>query len=100
MEKNELLTILSGLAKKGFYEVLFFVSEERTTHYSDVLEYVRKNRLARSDATVTQALKFLSDHELLKRTVSQDRPIRTTYELTDRGKEFVDHITQLQDLGP
>ncbi len=98
MEKQELLTILSGLAKKGFYEILLYVSKEGTVHYSDVLQYVSKNKIVRSDATVTKGLNFLSDHGLVARKISQGRPIRTTYELTDKGKKFVSRLSELQVL--
>lgn len=56
------------------------------------------NKLVRSDATVTQALNAFAELGLVKRTASQNRPVRTTYEMTKKGKEFVRHLTELQNL--
>jgi hypothetical protein len=38
------------------------------------------------------------DIGLFRRQISQERPIRTTYELTKEGKELVRHLTDLQNL--
>ena len=98
MEKSKFLEILRKLSKKGYYEILLFVKDRREAHYSEVLGYVTKNKLARSDATVTQALNALTTLGLFRRRISQERPIRTTYELTKEGEEFVRHLTDLQRL--
>ena len=98
MEKNKLLEILRKLSKKGYYEILLLVSEKKQVHYSEILDYVNENKLARSDASVTGALKTLTNFGLLRRSVSQEAPVRTTYDLTKKGKEFVKHLTDLQDL--
>lgn len=98
MEKSELVAILRSLSKKSYYEILFFIKEKDEAHYSDVLEYVTKNKLVRSDATVTKALNTFTSLGLLRRRISQDRPIRTTYDLSKEGEEFIKHLTELQKL--
>lgn len=98
MEKSKLIEIFRKLSKKGYYEILLFVDEKRQVHYSEVLDYVNENRLARSDATVTGALKALTGLGLLQRSVSQEGPIRTTYALSKKGKEFTRHLIDLQNI--
>jgi DNA-binding HxlR family transcriptional regulator len=102
VERTELLRILGALSKKGYFEILSYVGQQgiKPVHYSSVLGYVMKNKVARSDATVTHALKFFTDYRLLKRIVSQDRPVRTTYELTRRGRELLRHLGELENLEP
>ncbi|MDE2589885.1 MAG: winged helix-turn-helix transcriptional regulator [Patescibacteria group bacterium] len=98
VDRERLIEILRKLTKKGYYEILLFVSDKRQAHYSEVLDYVNEHGLARSDATVTGALRVLTAFGLLKRSVSQETPIRTTYEITKKGREFVRHLADLQNL--
>lgn len=98
MEKSKFIDILGKLSKKGFYEILLFVSEKGQAHYSEVLVYSTKNNLARSDATITRALSTLTKMGILRRRVSEDTPIRTTYDLTKTGKELVKHLKEIQNL--
>ena len=98
MDKASLIEIMGKLSKKGYYDILLFISEKGPAHYSDILGYMLGNKIVRSDATVTQALNSFAKLNLVKRKISQERPIRTNYELTKKGKEFVRHLTELQSL--
>lgn len=98
MEKSKFTNILGKLSKKGFYEILLFVGDKKQVHYSEVLAYATKSNLVRSDATVTRALSTFTGLGILRRKVSQDTPIRTTYELTKTGKDLVKHLREMQSL--
>ncbi len=98
MERTRLQEILRKLSKKGYYEILLFVSRKEAARYSGILEYMLSNKHVKSDATVTQALNAFTDLGLLRRRISQERPIRTSYELTEKGKEFVRRLVELESL--
>ncbi len=86
------------LSKKGFYEILLFIVEKGEAHYSEVLSYVMTNRIVASDTTVTAALNYFTESGLLKRRISQERPIRTTYSVSEKGKQLARHLLELERL--
>jgi len=96
VEKSKFADILGKLSKKGFYEILMFVSDKKQVHYSEVLAYATKSNLVRSDATVTRALITFTVLGLLRRNVSQNTPIRTTYDMTKTVNEFVNHLKDMK----
>ncbi|WP_432010767.1 winged helix-turn-helix transcriptional regulator [Streptomyces cucumeris] len=53
--------------------------------------------LAISRKVLTERLKALVDHAVLERRPYQDRPVRHTYELTERGRAFLPVLIGMQD---
>ena len=90
--------LLKKLGKKGFYEILLFVEEKGQARYSEVLDYVVTNKIVASDATVTAALNYFTELGLLKRRTSQERPVRTNYSLSKKGKLLAKYLFELERL--
>lgn len=84
------------MSKKGFYPILLFISEKGEVHYNDVLRHALSNKIVDSRSTVTVVLNALTDFELLDRTVSSQRPIRTTYRLNKKGKNILQYLKQIE----
>lgn len=61
------------------------------TRFSDL----RNGIASISDATLSDRLKELEAAGIVTRTVSQDRPIRIDYVLTDRGRDLTNVVEEL-----
>jgi len=86
------------MSKKGFYEILNHMIEHENIHYNDVLKHCLEKRIADSRASVTIILNGLTELDILKREVSQTRPIRTTYKVSKKGKTILKHLKELEQL--
>ena len=86
------------MSKKGFYHVLNHINENENVHYNDVLKYSIDKKIVDGRASVTIILNGLTDLGLLERTVSQTRPIRTTYKITEKGNKAIKHLKELETL--
>lgn len=84
------------MSKKGFYPILVYINERGEVHYNDVLRYALSNSVVDSRSTVTVVLNALTDFRLLDRTVSSERPIRTTYKLNKKGKNILQYLKQIE----
>jgi DNA-binding HxlR family transcriptional regulator len=91
-------TLLRKLSKKGFYAIFLFVEEtgESGVHYNDVLRYALSHTVVESRASVTAALNALTGLKLLERTVSVERPVRTIYTTTKKGKIVTQHLKEIE----
>lgn len=83
------------MSKKGFYEVLVFVSEKGSVGYADILKYCLEGKIVQSRGTVPTILNGLTDLGLLERTVSTERPVRTRYSLTEKGKRILELLNKI-----
>lgn len=86
------------MSKKGFYEILNHMIEHKHIHYNDVLKHCLEKRIVDSRASVTIILNGLTELGILKREVSQTRPIRTTYKVSKKGKTTLKHLKELEQL--
>jgi DNA-binding PadR family transcriptional regulator len=93
-----LLAVLRKMSKKGFYETLRFVCEEKSVHYAEILKYDLENHIVKSRATVTLIVRSLSKMNLIERTVMDSRPIRTIYQPTDKGLKLLRHLQEIEKL--
>src|ERR1700709_2079373 len=77
---NELIYILS---KRWMTEVLFSIEEgnSRFTSLKEDLEHI-------SDHILADRLKFLEQHELVKKNYIQGNPPRTEYTLAEKGAKL------------
>ena len=85
------------MSKKGFYTILIYIKNHAEIHYNDVLKYAIKNKVVSSRASVTIILNGLTDLGLLDRSVSQGRPIRTTYKVSNKGKTIIKYLKELEN---
>jgi DNA-binding HxlR family transcriptional regulator len=98
LRREEFLRLLRKLSKKGFYDALLFIKSKGTVHYAEVLDYCMKNRVVDSRATVTIVLNGLTDLGLVNRMVSQTRPVRTSYQLTEKGKKILEYLEKIESI--
>ena len=96
--KQDFLVFLRQLSKKGFYDVLVHVKDNPDVHYNEVLKHSLEKRVVGGRASITIILNGLTDMGLLDRVISQDRPIRTTYNITEKGNKVLKHFKELMSL--
>jgi DNA-binding HxlR family transcriptional regulator len=84
------------MSKKGFYDILKYVEEEKRVHYNDVLRYALDGKIVDSRASITIVLNGLTNLGLLERTVIDTRPIRTSYSVSKKGHSVIKNIKDLE----
>lgn len=92
---SDFLIFLRLMSKKGFYQILNMIESNGKMGYGEVLKESKKNRVVKSDASITIVLNALTGLELLQRQVNQ-KPIRTFYSLTKDGKEILKILKTLE----
>jgi len=90
--------LLRKMSKKGFYETLEFICDKGSAHYAEILKYDLENEIVGSRATVTLIVRSLSKMNLIRRTVMDTRPVRTLYQLTDKGLKLMRHLKDIEQL--
>jgi len=95
-DKNVFTILLRKMSKKGFYQTLLYISEKGEVHYNDILRYATSNKIVDSRSQVRTIVNTLTDFDLLDRTVSSQRPIRTTYKLSRKGQGILHHLKQME----
>jgi DNA-binding PadR family transcriptional regulator len=90
--------LLRKMSKKGFYETLEFIRNEKSVHYTEVMKYDLENNIVQSRATVTLIVRTLSKMNLVQRTVIDSRPIRTVYEPSEKGLKLLRHLREIENL--
>ena len=86
------------MSKKGFHETLEFIRDEKSVHYSQVLQHDLERHIVKSRATVTLIVRTLSKMNLIQRKVIDSRPIRTVYEPTEKGLKLLHHLQEIENL--
>lgn len=86
------------LSNKGFYDILRHVKKNENVHYNDILRHSLEKKIVGGRASITIILNGLTDLGLLERTVSQTRPIRTTYKISEKGNKALKHLKELNAL--
>ena len=84
------------MSKKGFYEVFNYVHEKKNVHYNEVLKHVLDKGIVDSRASVTIILNGLTNLGLLERTVTDTRPIRTSYNVSKKGHQIIKNLKELE----
>lgn len=95
-QRRDFLTFLKRMSKKGFLEVLEFVRDNEGVHYNDVLRHAFDKKIVDSRASVTIILNGLTDLGLLERSVTNTRPIRTTYKVSKKGHSIIKGLKELE----
>lgn len=96
--KQGIILLFKKLSKKGYFSLLLHISSNEAIHYNDVLKHAITNKIVKSRASITIILNDLTDLGILDRTVSQDRPIRTTYKVSNKGKIVIKHLKELESI--
>jgi len=86
------------MSKKGFYEIFHHIINNKDIHYNDVLKHCMQTGVVESRASVTIILNGLTELEIVNRTVSQARPIRTTYNVSKKGIKVMKYLKELEVL--
>jgi len=97
-KRSAFLTVLRKMSKKGFFETLEFVCEKGPVHYSEILKHDVEKSVVESRATVTLIVRGLSKMNLIKRTVVDSRPVRTTYQPTAKGLKLLQLLKEIEKL--
>jgi len=98
MKKTTQHHLLKELFGKGRIDVLFFIEEKVEVGFTDVRNFCLKNKIVGSRGTVNIILRDLTDTKLVERKVMVTRPVRTTYQLTQLGRQVVDHLKTVKEL--
>lgn len=96
VSKSPFVTLLRDLSLKGVYPVLQFIDKHDDSHYSEIVQYALKEKLIESRSQVDVILRSLTELKLLQRSVRNERPVRTTYSLTKKGKAILHHLGQIE----
>ena len=82
----------------GFYDILVHIKDNPNVHYNEVLKHSLEKEIVGGRASITIILNGLTGLGLLDRVISQDRPIRTTYNITEKGNKVLRHLKELEFL--
>lgn len=94
--KHGIAKVLRILATKGTLETLLYISKNESIGYNSILRHVVSNRIVTSRASVNSTITKLTDLGLLKRTIIQDRPIRTGYAISQKGDVVIKHLDGIE----
>ena len=97
-ERRAFINLLRKMSKRGFYETLQYIHERGRVHYADILNYNLKSRVVESRATVTLTIRELAKLGLVQRTIVDSRPIRTVYQVTEKGQKLLQHLNAIKQL--
>lgn len=95
-KKRDFREFLNEMSKRGFYDVLARIDEMGSMHYNDVLKFAFEKKLVESRASITIILNGLTNLGLLERTVENTRPMRTTYNVSKKGKTILNYLKQIE----
>lgn len=99
MESNrDIVKVLRILATKGTYETLQHVRDNENIGYNSMLQHAISNKIVKSKASVNTTITKLTDLGLLERTVTQDRPIRTSYKISEKGYDVIKHLDGIEHI--
>ena len=97
-ERKNIIMFFNKMSKKGFHPILLYIKNHENMHYNEVLQYAIKNKVVSSRATITIILNELTGIGVLERTVSQNRPIRTTYKVSNKGQLVIKHMNEIESV--
>ncbi len=86
------------MSKKGFYEVFNYIHEKKSVHYNEVLRHALDKKIVDSRASITIILNGLTNLGLLDRTVTDTRPIRTSYQVSKTGHHVIRSLKELESV--
>lgn len=94
--RHSIRKVLRILATKGTYETLLYIGRNKDVGYNAILEYVTSNRIVASRASMHKTISGLTDIGLLERSITQDRPIRTGYRVSERGQRVMKYLSEIE----
>lgn len=96
--KPDLAELLRKMSKKGYYPTLSFICQKGSVHYSEILNYGLNTPIVESKATVTLIVRNLTGMGLIKRSIINSRPVRTVYQLTEKGQKLLEYLHAIEQL--
>ena len=97
-KNQDFLLFLRMMSKKGFYDMLNHISGKGSVHYNALLKFALEKKIIDSAASVTIILNGLTNLGLLERTVTNTRPLRTTYKVSKNGQKVLKNFGNLETL--
>lgn len=95
-ERVVLMEFMHNMSKKGFYDIFEYLIDNPGLHYNEIQLHAWKHRIVRSRASVTTMLNWMVSFGLLdKHVISTIRPIRTLYNVSDKGQKALNKIKSL-----
>ncbi len=94
--QENFLIFLRIMSKKGFYEILKYIDKQKSVQYNQVKKYAIENNIVDSNASITIILNGMTNVGLLVRTVKNERPVRTSYSLSDMGHQILKLLKDLE----
>lgn len=96
VREEPIAAALRTLSKKGFLPILKYIGSHDDSHYIEIQKYATQHvSIDRSQADM--ALNALSRLGLIEREILSERPIRTKYKLTKKGRAVLTHIIQIEE---
>lgn len=92
------LSTLRKMSKKGYYEILEYISKNESVHYADVMKFAIEGNIVESRATVTLIVRGLLKLNLIERTVIDSAPVRTIYKTTMMGLEVLRLLREIENV--
>ncbi|AIF82952.1 putative transcriptional regulator [Candidatus Nitrososphaera evergladensis SR1] len=84
------------MSKKGFYEILKYIDSRGPLHYNDILRHAQGTKVVDSRGQVNIIVNGLTSLGLLDRAVSLDKPVRTSYSISKKGKLVLEFLMRLE----
>lgn len=98
MGRAKLSSSLRKLFGKGRIDVLLFIDEKGSARFSDIRKFCLDHGVVRSRGTIPIILRTLTGMKLVERKVAPTRPVQTFYEMTQLGKQILEHLKSIQHL--
>ncbi|MDE0525002.1 MAG: winged helix-turn-helix transcriptional regulator [Thaumarchaeota archaeon] len=87
--------VLRILATKGTHETLLYIRDNEDVGYNAVLDYVICNKIVASRASMHKTITKLTDIGLLERRITQDRPVRMGYRVSEKGRRVIKYLDEI-----
>jgi DNA-binding HxlR family transcriptional regulator len=85
-------SVIRKLFGKGYIETLLFIYEKGEVRFADIRRFCLENDVVQSRGTVSHIVRGLTDMKLIERKIITTRPIKTFYNISEQGKEIVEHL--------
>ncbi len=93
---DNLVEFMHNMSKKGFYDIFEYLIDNQGLHYNEIQRYAWERKIVCSRASITTMLNWMVSFGLLdKHIVTSIKPIRTIYNVSDKGQNALNKIKDL-----
>jgi len=96
MNNKHLAELLRTISRKGVLEVILYINENPHSSYTNIQNYIIKEKIVNSQASITIILNGLTRLGLVDREISNKRPIKTGYSLSSMGENVLLKLINLE----